>query len=150
LVWAIALLALLLIIGAFGYRAEKRADAKFTHHFARSVNDYCRRISAGDCQVASPESYGYHPVRGEVVFAILEGISDHDTKAQGRLIVTSKAVIFETQIRSERLVYSGLSNVEAKRDGVEIRRRKGPRRAYRLTDPNSLGLLVAAYQQAAI
>ena len=148
MLWLAAIVALIIVIGAWGYKTQQKEDEAFARAFEKAVLEYSSRIAQHDIVVIAPEAEGYRPVRGEIVFAIIPNVKNHDTQADGKLIITSKAIVFETPSRSERLTYTSLSNVEAKRDGIELRKRKGPRRAFRLSNPNLLGLMVAAFNQS--
>ena len=147
MLWLGAVLAFLMVIGVWGYKTQQRENEAFATAFDQSVREFSLRIAQNDIKVISPEAEGYRPVRGEIVFAIIPHVKNHDTQADGRLVVTNKAIVFETSTRSERLTYTSLSNVDAKRDGIEFRQRKGPRKAFRIANPTQLGLMVAAFHQ---
>ena len=147
MIWGISILVVagIFLFGIKEYRKQRRADEAFSQAFADAYGRFSQLIASRNISIPDPQMDGYNPVRGEIVFGFSKLLRDHDRDIEGRLIVTNKALVFESQARSDRLVYPSLSHIEAKRDGVEMRKRNGPRRAFRTGDPELLALIVAAF-----
>lgn len=66
--------------------------------------------------------------------------------AEGRLILTDKAVVFESPQKNERITWTQIADVELLQDGYKISKRNGPPRVFTTDLPNpqfaaALGLL---------
>ena len=149
MIWFFCALAVLGIfyLGLREHKKQRLADEAFSQAFAEGYRRFSNLIATQNLSIPDPQTEGYSPVRGEIVFGFSKVLRDHDRDIEGRLVITSKALVFEGETRSDRLVYSSLSHIEAKRDGVEVRKRNGPRRAFRTGDPQLLALIVAAFHQ---
>ncbi|MBP7761669.1 MAG: hypothetical protein KA099_12295 [Alphaproteobacteria bacterium] len=56
--------------------------------------------------------------------------------AEGRLLLTDKAVIFESLEKNERITWAQISDIEVLLDGFRISKRSGPSRLYATDYPN--------------
>jgi len=56
--------------------------------------------------------------------------------AHGRLLVTDKAVVFESPTRNERFTWGTVADIEIAVDGFGVAKRSGPRRIYRVPAPD--------------
>lgn len=56
--------------------------------------------------------------------------------AHGRLLVTDKAIVFESSLKNERITWTQVADIELLTDGYSIAKRNGPPRNYKVASPN--------------
>lgn len=145
----------LLIVGLlalWAYRAKKRlpkyyniSDEDFDAKLAEGRLQYSLLSLSDDVAIREPSRYGYTPVRGEKLLGVHLDSANFDSKIRGRLFVTTKALVFAHGDRTDRNTWSSLAHFELKRDGLELQKARGWRKAYVCRDANFLALAEAAF-----
>jgi hypothetical protein len=88
---------------------------------------------------------GYRVVRGEKFLGAFVKAKNFDTKSEVDLIVTTKALVAQSQYGEDRITWSSVRKFEIKRDGLEIFKSRGGRKAFQCEDCEFLALAEAAY-----
>lgn len=142
---------LILVIFFAGFRIKKRQD-ELNKDFLLSLEEgrleYRLLDLHRDVAIRDPSSVGYIPLRGEKLLGYNLDAQNFDTKERGRLYITTKAVVFQSERKSDRLTWSSMRTFELKREGLEIKKARGWRKAFRCEDPNFLALAEAAYLES--
>lgn len=84
-----------------------------------------------------PEKYHYRPVGKESLLAIQDNVRGQKSQICGRLIVTDKALIFESRDKNERITLTQIANVEFHVNGFTVMKRSGPPRLYLVSSPDA-------------
>lgn len=91
------------------------------------------RYKTGGTSVSIPIMKG---VRYRVGSGSIRTEKSWQATAQGRLLVTDKAVVFEGGDRNERITWAQIANIEMLLDGFIIAKRSGPPRTYQVNSPD--------------
>lgn len=91
------------------------------------------RYRTGGTSVSIPIMKG---VRYRVGSGSIRTEKSWQATARGRLLVTDKAVVFESGDRNERITWTQIANVELLIDGFTIAKRSGPPRTYQVSSPS--------------
>lgn len=75
-------------------------------------------------------------VRYRVGGGSIRGEKTWQATAEGRLLITDKAVVFESSTRNERIGWGQIAAVQLLRDGLEIAKRSGPPRLFTVDRPD--------------
>ena len=152
-----AFIALLIVVGipvAFviflrriGLRHQEKKDA-IDHEFLATLAEHRLAIQYLDLidDIASQKSpLGYAEMRGERFLGAFVGAKNFDTKQKIDLIVTTKAIVAQSDYREDRVTWSSVRKFEIKRDGLELYQARGGRKAFQFEDPEFLALAEAAF-----
>jgi hypothetical protein len=88
---------------------------------------------------------GYSELRGERFLGALFGAKNFDTKRDVTLVVTTKALVAQSDHNEDRVTWSSVRKFEIKRDGLEMFKSQGGRKAFLCDDLEFLALAEAAY-----
>ncbi len=136
--WAligIMVLGVLLVAGWKAKRSDDRQNERFSTEMQANTPRF-QALSLRDAMpVLDPVMLNYRPVSGEVIHAVRTGVKDNRNGAEGRLLVTNKAIVFETPSRTDRFPLPSNTDIQIALDGFSIRKRTGPVRPF-LTGTN--------------
>ena len=131
--WSVIVAAILMIVVAIGWiahRSEKKEKALFAELFAEKTSHFSKLLATGEMPSIDPREIGYRPISDEIIYAVRIGIKDNRNGTEGRLLVTNKALVFETAQRSERFTLSSMAGADIAIDGFSLRKRNGPVRPF--------------------
>lgn len=91
------------------------------------------RYRTGGASVSIPIVKG---VRYRVGSGSIKTEKEWQATATGRLIVTDKAISFESSQKNERITWTQVADIELMLDGFQIAKRSGPPRTYLVDNPD--------------
>lgn len=91
------------------------------------------RYRTGGASLSIPVVKG---VRYRIGSGTIRGEKEWQATGHGRLIVTDKALSFESSEKNERITWTQISDVEVLMDGFRIAKRTGPPRTYTVARPD--------------
>ena len=139
------ILVFLLFRAASRERAKQKSiDNEFLLNLEESRLAY-RYLDIIDDVARHASSEGYAEKRGEKLLGSYSGATNFDTKEVGSLFVTTKAIVFSNDRLADRITWTSIRAFHVKRDGLEILRTRGWRKAYKCDDPSFLALAEAAF-----
>lgn len=146
LIFAVALTFLIYLFraGLREHKKQKELDSEFISSLGESrlALQYLDLID----DIANQKSpVGYTELRGERYLGTFVGAKNFDTKRDVALIVTTKAIVAQTDHHEDRVTWSSVRKFEIKRDGLEILKSRGGRKAFQCEDSEFLALAEAAY-----
>jgi hypothetical protein len=139
--------AIVMFLRRVGLRQLKKEDA-IDHEFIVSLGEHRLALQYLDLikDIADQKSpVGYTELRGERFLDAFVGARNFDTKQDVVLIVTTRAIVAQSDYREDRVTWSSVRKFEIKRDGLELHKARGGRKAFKCEDPEFLALAEAAF-----
>jgi hypothetical protein len=91
------------------------------------------RYSTGGMSVSIPIVKG---VRWRIGSGKVRGEKTMQVTGRGRLIVTDKAIVFESPEKNERITWGQIAGIEFFSDGYQVAKRSGPPRTFSIKAPD--------------
>ncbi len=139
--------AFVMFLRRIGLRQQEKKDA-IDQEFLASLAEHRLTLQHLDLidDIANQKSpLGYAEMRGERFLGAFVGAKNFDTKQKIDLIVTTKAIVAQSDYREDRVTWSSVRKFEIKRDGLELYKARGGRKAFQCEDPEFLALAEAAF-----
>lgn len=127
---AIAVFGGLIFIGWMVKRSDERIKERFSSELHSKTQTFHALLAEHQMPILDPVNVSYRPISGEIIHAVRKGVKDNRTGVEGRILVTSKAFVFESSSRTDRFPLSSITNIELALDGFSIRKRTGPVRPF--------------------
>lgn len=139
--------AFVMFLRRVGLRQLEKKDA-IDNEFIQSIDEHRLALQYLDLidDIANQKSpIGYTELRGERFLGAFVGAKNFDTKRDVVLIVTTKAIVAQSGHLEDRVTWSSVRKFEIKRDGLELHKARGGRKAFKFEDPEFLALAEAAF-----